>query len=374
MPQDSINRTDLAPDPFIWVIPLILNGLGVLMISSTTSYRSLATYGNPYLLGFRQVQFFFIGLFCMIIAYIIPIRIIKKMTGSLWLLALMLTWLTLVPGFNRVAGGASRWVQFGPFSFQPFELLLLTTVAHLTNRLTVEPLNRRRAFLRMSLLLFVAVLPLLFQPDLGGSILLVFLCMGIYVGAYGWLYPILGGSLMSLLGAFLISIEGYRMRRIWAFLDPWKDPRDSGFQVIQGLVAFANGGFWGVGLGKGLQKLHYLPASHTDFIFAVLAEELGYPGTMLVLGLYAAWTYRVMRLTMTHEKGFAALFSWALGLSVLLPMMINVGGVTKLLPLTGMPLPFLSYGGSSLVSMWLRIGLLLRLSKETKEVNATEAH
>ncbi len=372
MERETSDGSFQGPDPFLWVIPLVLTGLGILIISSTTSYRSLSIYGNPFVFGLRQFQFLGIGLIAMLVAYMIPLRWTQKGTASLWVIALALTWLSLVPAFSHTAGGASRWIRLGPLTFQPLELLILASVAHLANRLTNEPLSSRRAFGRALLLFSVAVVPLLFQPDLGGALLLGFLCMGLYVNRYGWFYPLIGGAGLCLVGGLLVTFEKYRMRRIWAFLDPWKDPRDSGFQVIQGLVAFANGGFWGVGLGKGLQKLHYLPASHTDFIFSVLAEELGFPGTALVLLLFAFWAFRVKQLTCCQEGEFSSLFSWGLAISILLPMTINLGGVTKLLPLTGMPLPFLSYGGSSLVSMWIKVGLLLRLSRETKGEKAFE--
>ncbi|QTX33535.1 cell division protein FtsW [Aminithiophilus ramosus] len=365
MERESPDQVRCGPDPFIWAIPLVLTGLGILMISSTTSYRSLALFGNPFVFGLRQLQFLGIGLTAMVMTYMIPLGWLRRLTAPFWVLALVFTWLSLAPLVGHAAGGASRWLRLGPFSFQPFELLSLASVAHLANRLTVEELTPKRAFTRTLLLLSLSVLPVLLQPDLGGTLLLTALCMGLYVDHHGWRYPLGGGAGLALIVTFLIRGENYRLRRIWAFLDPWKDPRDSGFQVIQGLVAFANGGFWGVGLGKGFQKLHYLPASDTDFIFAVLAEELGFPGTALVLSLFAFWAFRVMKLARTQTDSFFALLVWGLGLSVLLPMIINVGGVTKLLPLTGMPLPFLSYGGSSLVSMWIKIGLLLGLAKES---------
>ena len=371
MEPESLDKGRLGPDPFIWAIPLVLTGLGVLMISSTTSYRSLALFGNPFVFGLRQLQFLGVGLVAMVIAYMIPPEWLRRATATLWVMSLVVTWLSLTPLIGHEVGGASRWLRVGPFSFQPFELLVLASVAHLANRLTIEKLTPKRAFVRTLLLLILSILPVILQPDLGGTLLLVALCLGLYVGHYGWRYPLYGSVFLAAIVGLLIRGENYRLRRIWAFLDPWKDPRDGGFQVIQGLVAFANGGFWGVGFGKGFQKLHYLPASHTDFIFAVLAEELGFPGTMLILLLFALWAFRIMRLARDQRDDFTALLTWGLALSVLLPMMINLGGVTKLLPLTGMPLPFMSYGGSSLVAMWIKIGLLLRLSKETEGGCAT---
>ena len=158
--------------------------------------------------------------------------------------------------------------------------------------------------------------------------------------------------------------ESYRLRRYVAFLDPWKEPLDSGFQVIQGLVAFANGGLLGVGIGKGLQKMNYLPAAHTDYIFAAIGEEFGFIGTGLVVILFTMWAWRCFKVYKQAPSPFLRTLLWGLVISVLLPFFINVGGVTKLLPLTGMPLPFMSYGGSSLLMMWIRVGLIVRITKE----------
>jgi cell division protein FtsW len=154
------------------------------------------------------------------------------------------------------------------------------------------------------------------------------------------------------------------MARIKAFLDPWKDPLGDGFQIIQGFIAFANGGFWGVGLGQGLQKLKYLPAVHTDFIFAAIGEELGFVGTASILAVFFIWFFTLM-LTYRKLRGtFAGTVLWGVSLSIALALFINLGGIMKLLPLTGIPLPFLSYGGSALVTLWARIGIILRTVRD----------
>jgi cell division protein FtsW len=163
----------------------------------------------------------------------------------------------------------------------------------------------------------------------------------------------------------LIFFEPYRMRRVSAFLDPWSDPLDKGFQAIQGLIAFSNGGFWGAGLGHGFQKLNYLPAAYTDFIYAAIGEELGLMGTLGVIGLFAFWVSQTKMIYYRVPDGFKTSLTWGVTLTVVIPLVINVAGVTKLIPLTGMPLPFISYGGTSLLTMWSRIGIMLRLEKES---------
>lgn len=207
----------------------------------------------------------------------------------------------------------------------------------------------------------LSVVPFIFQPDYGGAILLFVLMMGIYVEKFGWLYPLVIGGSMGVLGFMPLLVSSpYRMARVLAFLDPWQDPRGKGFQIIQGFIAFANGGLWGVGLGQGLQKLKYLPAAHTDFIFAAIGEELGFVGTSLVLLLFVLWFVTILWFYVNIQDAFVRTLLWGIAISVALPLIVNLGGVLKLFPMTGVPMPFISYGGSSLVMMWARVGLLLR--------------
>lgn len=348
----------IKTDLWIWVIPLFLSGLGILAVTSVSG----VSFGNDAgSLGVRQAKILILGIVLMFAVFSIPASRWRKITPYLWGFALLLTLLTILPGLGSQAGGASRWLRLGPIRFQPYELLAFSFVAHLCNRLTSETLTKWKAFRRMGLLLSLSVIPLMFQPDLGGALLLIALGFGIYIERYGWAWPILSSLLLSGPIWFSIWLEPYRMRRITAFLDPWKDPQNTGFQAIQGLIAFANGGLWGVGIGKGLQKLQYLPAAHTDFIFAAIGEEMGLLGTGLILLLFCVWSLRLFQNYRKTTDPFFASLIWGTNLSVLLPVLINVGGVTKLFPLTGMPLPFLSYGGSSLLFMWIRVGLALRL-------------
>jgi cell division protein FtsW len=173
----------------------------------------------------------------------------------------------------------------------------------------------------------------------------------------------------------MIYTEEYRLRRLLSFLDPWDDPLKGGFQIIQGLVAFSNGGILGMGVGKGLQKLNYLPAAQTDYIFPVIGEEFGLVGTLVVVFLYIAWTLKSYRLYRRSRDHYSSLLIWGMTVSVLFPMFVNLGGVMKLMPLSGIPLPFVSAGGTALVFMWVRVGFLLRIGKEisAKEFSAAPA-
>lgn len=343
------------------MIPLSLSLFGLLSIVSISSRLSLGGDGSIYALAYRQGMWLIFGLAGMLIASVIPISLWKRLSGIIWLLALLLTFATLSDLIGVEAGGARRWIRIGSVRFQPIEMLSFALVIHLSKLLSINGISRKAAFGKTILVTMISLLPLLIQPDMGGSILLFLIAMGMYVEAHGWFYPLISGT--AFLPPFLYCIfqESYRLRRYIAFINPWEEPLDSGFQVIQGLIAFANGGLMGVGIGKGLQKLSYLPAAHTDFIFASIGEEFGLMGTFTILLLFAFWTMRIFRSYLKTERGFERLILWGMCISVLLPFFINVAGVTKLLPLTGMPLPFISYGGSSLVATWLRIGLMVRV-------------
>lgn len=356
-------------NPFIWVIPLILSGIGILMITSTTSPTSFMYTGTPFQMGIKQLRWLGIAMCGMLFVYSVPLRIWYKLSPVLLIGMWLMSWLPLFPGIGEAIGGARRWIRLPGLgvSLQPGELLCLAVALHLAKLLSKkadrDPL---KSFSLTVLLTLIAVLPLLAQPDLGTTILIFTVAMGMYVEKVGWRYPLFaGGSLAALALPLLIFLEPYRMRRLLAWLDPWRDPLNKGFQAIQGLIAFSNGGFWGSGLGHGFQKLNYLPAAYTDFIYAAVGEELGFAGTLCILGLFAFWLIQTRESYFRSKDSFKATLIWGISLTVVLPLVINVAGVTKMIPLTGMPLPFVSYGGTSLVTMWARVGLLLRLEKDS---------
>ncbi|KEJ91887.1 FtsW/RodA/SpoVE family cell cycle protein [Synergistes jonesii] len=356
-------------NPFIWVIPLILSGIGILMITSTTSPTSFIYTGTPFQMGIKQLRWLGIALCGMFFVYSVPIRIWYKYSSLLLILMWFVSWLPLFPGVGEAIGGARRWIRLPGLavSLQPGELLCLAVALHvaklLSRKAERDPL---KSFTMTMILTLLAVLPLIAQPDLGTTILIFTVAMGMYVEKVGWRYPLFaGGSIAAAALPMLIVFEPYRMRRLLAWLDPWRDPLNKGFQAIQGLIAFANGGLWGSGLGHGFQKLNYLPAAYTDFIYAAVGEELGFAGTLCILALFAFWLMQTRDSYFRSEDSFKATLIWGISLTILLPLVINVAGVTKMIPLTGMPLPFVSYGGTSLVTMWARVGLLLRLEKDS---------
>lgn len=357
-------------NPMIWAVPLVLSGIGILLIVSTTGPTSFNIHGTPYQMGLKQLGWLSIGVLAMYVMYKVPLRFWYKTSGYLLVTSWILTWLPKLPVIGVAVGGARRWIHLPgiPISLQPSELLCLSLALHIAKLLSRKN-NRSKfvQFLSIAILFIICAVPVMLQPDLGTTMVMFVIVMGMFVERKGWLYPCIGAVLGSIGIVGLIAMEPYRIRRVTAFLDPWSDPLNKGYQAIQGLIAFANGGFWGSGLGHGFQKLNYLPAAYTDFIFAAVAEEMGFIGALFVLGLFALWLTQTAKIYMNCEEGYMASLTWGLALTILFPLVINVGGVTKLIPLTGMPFPFLSYGGTSLLMMWARIGILMRIERECDE-------
>lgn len=367
--EEPANRAvKLRINPFIWIIPLILSGIGILMITSTTSPNSFIYTGTPFQMGIKQLQWLFIAIIAMFVVYSVPLRIWYRLSAPILIMAWIMSWGPLIPGVGVAIGGARRWIHIPgvAVSIQPGEILCLAIALHLAKLLSREQKDPAKTFITTITLVGLAALPLLLQPDLGTTILIFTVAMGMYVERIGWRWPLIaGGSIVGVALPMLILFEPYRMRRMAAFMDPWTDPLDTGFQAIQGLIAFSNGGFWGTGLGHGFQKLNYLPAAYTDFIYAAIGEELGLVGTLGVLALFAFWVAQTRMIYYRVPDGFKSSLTWGVTLTIIIPLAINVAGVAKLMPLTGMPLPFVSYGGTSLLTMWSRIGIMLRLEKES---------
>ncbi|HPD96945.1 MAG TPA: FtsW/RodA/SpoVE family cell cycle protein [Synergistales bacterium] len=345
-----------------WVIPLVLSCIGILMISSVTAQLTVTQGRTPFYYGLRQIKWLGAGLVMMIACTVPTTEFWKKWSGVIWLGSLFLMVFTLIPGIGREGGGSNRWVRFGPFSIQASEVMLLTFALHLTKKLREAGLDRKKGMARTIVLFVLSSWPFAFQPDLGGALIMFVLSMGIYVQVFGWFLPIVAG-ISAMIGLFVpfVFLSRYRFERLMAFHDPWKDPLGSGFQTLQGFVAFANGGGFGVGIGHGLQKLQYLPAAHTDFILAVIGEELGLAGTFTLVILFGVFFLIQFLSYLTLDDDFDATLVWAMTLAIFIPFMVNAGGVLRILPLTGVPLPFVSYGGSSLVLGWCKVGILLRL-------------
>jgi len=294
-------------------------------------------------------------------------RKLERFVAPALILAGVLLVLVLIPPIGQAINGTRRWIRLGFVSFQPAELAKLALVFYLATFLArnQERLDDLRHGLLPPLLVAGAFAGLVFvQPDLGNCLTLVALTFGLLYLA-GAPVRYLGWALAPALPLLVIAIYAapYRLRRITAFWDPWADPRGSGFQIIQSWLAFGNGGLFGQGIGASRQKLFYLPESHTDFIFAVVGEELGFAGAAAFVALFAVLIWRGLRIGLRTPEPFGAYLALGITLLIATQTLVNLGVVTGLLPTKGLPLPFISFGGSALSMTMLSTGVLLNISQ-----------
>ncbi len=362
----------LVPDMWLFAAVVALVSVGVVMVYSASAIIAADRFHDPYFFLKKQLFWAVLGFGCLWAAMTANYRILERLMLPLLVVSLVLLVLVLVPPFSQEINGTRRWFRWGPVSFQPAELAKFSLVVYLAHFLT-----RRREVVES---FWLGLLPpllvagsmaglVLLQPDLGSSLTLVVLvfCLLFLAGGRVRQMTLVAASALPLL-AVAIYMAPYRLKRIMTFLDPWADPRGSGFQIIQSYLALGSGGLFGRGLGESKQKLFYLPEPHTDFVFAVLGEELGLLGAVSVIGLFGLLIWRGIRIGLGAPDPFGALL--ALGLTALLACqtLVNLGVVTGALPTKGLPLPFISFGGSSLIMAMVSVGVLLSISQHARDV------
>lgn len=370
-----INMQNILYDrALLWtIIGLIV--FGVLMVTSASMPLNEE---HPFFYTQRELIQLILALFIMWISLYIPMSRWKNASSFLLLITFIMLITVLFVGSS--IKGASRWIPLGVFNFQPAELAKLALFCYLADYLSRKSNEVQKSFwgfVKPMTVMLVLSLLLLKQPDLGTVIVLFFVTVGILfiVGAKLWQFiAILGTGILSVI--LLILFEPYRMTRFTTFLDPWKDATGAGYQLTSSLMAIGNGGFWGQGLGNSIRKLGYLPEAHTDFIFSIIAEELGYLGVLAILALLFFLTFKALFI------GFRALSSGALfsgylaceiGIWFGFQTFVNIGVTSGMLPTKGLTLPFISYGGSSLIIMSVAVALLLRIDFEFRQEH-TQAH
>ena len=352
------------------VVALLMVGL-VMVASASISIADHET-GNPFAYFERQLLFVFLGLLVAVVAMLVPTDLWEKHSIALLVLAFVLLLLVLVPGIGHVVNGSRRWIRLGFMNFQASEVarvLLLTYVASYAVRRADELRGSFGGFVKPVAVLAAAAVLLLAEPDFGATTVLMATGLVVLFLAGARLHHLLVPVLAGVAGLTLLALMSpYRMKRITGFRDPFGDPFGSGYQLVQSLIAIGRGEWFGVGLGSSVQKLFYLPEAHTDFVFAVLAEEFGFLGVCVVLGLFALLVGRalvVSRRAAAAGLVFQSYLAASIGVWLGLQAFVNVGVNMGLLPTKGLTLPLLSYGGSSmLVSMGV-MGLLLRIHHET---------
>ncbi|OYY73453.1 MAG: putative lipid II flippase FtsW [Gammaproteobacteria bacterium 28-57-27] len=369
----------LRLDGVLLFAALGLLSLGLVMVSSA-SIALADKLGSPFHYALRQGIFALAGLgIAAVVLWRADLQWIERQRYLWLLLALLVLLLVLLPGVGHVVNGARRWVGVGPINVQASEPARLFLVLYLASYLVAKRdvvMHSFKGFVMPMLALGFASLLLLAEPDLGATVVLMTTGMTMLFLAGGrlrWmvLFILLGVAALY----FLIILEPYRVRRLIGFSDPWADPLNSGFQLSMALIAIGRGGWDGVGLGESVQKLFYLPEAHTDFLFSVLSEELGLPGILSLIMLYGLFLWRgfaIARLAEQRGMLFGAYMSYGLSTWVGLQAFINMGVNMGLLPTKGLTLPFMSYGGSSLIIMCVATALMLRVYHEATAVEDGE--
>jgi cell division protein FtsW len=375
-PVGRLLRSVREPQPrttdfkILWVIIIALNLFGLLMILSASSVTALYQYGSSWYQFRLQVIWFVLGCCAMFVASRYSYERLSKWMKPFLFLSAGLMAAVLLPGLGVAVNGSARWLGWGPLRMQPSEMAKLAVILYAADTLTrrVGQIGDWKAVLRPVIVVFGAFAVLLMmQPNLGTTIILaaIVLVMLFVGGAPGKPLALVSGLLVA--GATLFAFaEPYRFRRLMAFSDPWADPLNTGFQTIQSQVGFANGGILGTGLGQGRAKWGFLPEAHTDFIYAIIGEEIGLVGSVLVIAMFMGFALFGVRTALHSRDRFGMLLATGITTWILIQAIINIGACVGVLPITGVPLPFVSAGGSSLLFTMAASGILLNIARQER--------
>ena len=366
----GFNVDDL--DPVLTIVFVSLLTIGVIMVASSSISVADRNFSNPFYYLQRQLVFVAMGVFAALCVFKIRLVQWEKSGVALLLFALFLLVLVLIPGVGKTVNGSTRWLPLGLINLQVSELVKLFLVIYVAGYLVRHGeavRNSLLGFLKPMIMVGFAGLLLLMEPDFGATVVIMGTVLGMTFLTGARFIQFISFVIMFACAAMLLVVTSpYRMQRLTSFANPWADPFDSGFQLTQSLIAIGTGGWFGTGLGGSVQKLFYLPESHTDFLFAVLSEELGFIGVAIVIFLYSALFFRSLKIAAQAEAAgnyFAAYMAYGIGIWLSMQAVINMGVNVGLLPTKGLTLPLMSYGGSSLIVCCMAIGLLMRIHYET---------
>lgn len=366
----NLSKVENRPDMVLLAVVIALLVIGIIMVYSASNVWSDYKFDDQFYYLKRQLLFAVTGIIAMLFFTFIPYTTWRKYSNVLLLACFILLILVLVPGIGMVRGGARSWIGIGAFSIQPSEFMKLGLIIFLSALLSEKQkyiTSLTKGFLPCLLLIFSSFGLIMLQPDLGTGIVLVLTCVTMLFIAGARISHFVGLGIIGLAGfTYLIISAPYRINRIIAFLNPWEDPLGDGFQIIQSLYAIGPGGLMGLGLGNSLQKYFYLPEPQTDFIFAILAEELGFIGGLALIILFFLLLWRGIKIALESADPFARYLAFGIIAMLCIQAMINISVVIGLIPVTGITLPFLSYGGSSLTLTLCSVGILLNISIHSK--------
>jgi cell division protein FtsW len=349
-----------------------LTAFGLVMVFSASEVQGWLWFHNAAYYFERQLMWLVLGVVLLFAGASVDYHRLRPLAWPLAIATVVLMVLVLLPHFGVEVNGARRWLRLGPLQMQPAELAKIAAIIFMA--LWLERHRDRLSSLENGVVPFLALLAftillVILERDLGTTLILAGILLAQFLVAGGRKRHVLLLALIMALCVYLfIRMEPYRLHRILAFVDPWSDPLNTGFQAIQSVVALGSGGFTGLGLGHSIQKYQWLPFAHTDFIFAIVGEETGLLGTSAVLALFGLFAYRGYRVALKAPDAFGSLLACGVTTWIALQALINIAAVTVTLPTTGIPLPFISYGGSSLAIALLAVGILINVSTQSEKV------
>ena len=353
---------------FFTVIALL--GFGVIMVYSSSAVSAYVNFNDSYYFFKRQIIWVTLGIMAMLFTMNIDYHVWRKLATPILIVTVVLLILVLIPGLGKVVNGARRWLGFGSLYLQPSEIAKLSMVLFCSASLArhQEKITSFVKGLVPQLLILLLVFGLILrEPDLGtalaigGTIFVLLFTAGARLSHLASLGSV---GVVGIIGA--IILEPYRLKRLLAFSDPWADPLNTGYHIIQSLYALGSGGLFGVGLGRSREKFLYLPEPHTDFIFAILGEELGFIGTITVILLFFLFAWRGFKVAISAPDIYGSILAAGLTTMIVMQALMNIAVVTASMPVTGIPLPFISFGGSALIFTLAGVGILLNISRYVK--------
>jgi cell division protein FtsW len=361
-------------DPVLALSAMALVFIGFIAMTSASVEFAAEKYGSPFFHSIRYSFHLGVALLVAIAAYCVPMNAWQRIGPLVLFFGLALLMLVLIPGVGREVNGSRRWLSLGLITLQCSEISKLCVILYLAGYLVRRQQEVREqwsGFIKPMAVLFVVTLLLMLEPDFGATVVTVGTAFGMLFLAgvrLGHFLLVILGSISALV--LLVYIEPYRMQRMITFMDPWADQFNSGYQLTQSLIAFGRGEWFGVGLGNSVQKLFYLPEAHTDFVFAIFAEEFGLLGALTVIALFSVMIARILQIGRRAEQGgqlFNAYVAFGVALMISAQVFINIGVNIGLLPTKGLTLPFLSYGGSSLMICCISLAIIFRIDREQTE-------
>ena len=368
----------VRPDAWVLLPALLVLSIGIVMVGSASIAIAEGQGASTYHYLLRHLVYITVGVSLAMLLKVIPIAFLERVSRPMLALSILLLLIVLVPGIGHTVNGSTRWIRLGFVNFQVVEAVKLMVIIYLAGYLARKAqLVQSRFFDTFKPLLYAGLLSaiLLLQPDMGSAAVITAIVAGmVWLAGAAWRHIFVLG-LLTLPAFGFAAMEPYRLRRIVSFMDPWADPFASGFQLTQALIAVGRGELFGVGIGASIQKLFYLPEAHTDFIFAVLAEEFGLAGVIAVLLLFLLLVTRIMVIgIMAHrnDKPFAGFVAYGIGLWIGLQAVVSVGVNLGVLPTKGLTLPLISSGGSSMLMILLALGVVLRIKYELDRDHGAE--